>query len=74
MAETPPTPSFRHLFRRWLLFSICLPTGILIAALSIAVPYSENAFYDSASIPRVGGVRLLCQRFDRLGLYRSRCF
>jgi hypothetical protein len=22
----------------------------------------------------LGGVRLLCQRFDRLGLYRSRCF
>ncbi len=52
MTETPPTPSFRHLFRRWLLLSICLPTGILIVALSIAVPYSENAFYDSASIPR----------------------
>ena len=24
--------------------------------------------------PEVSGVRLLCQRFDRLGLYRSRCF
>jgi hypothetical protein len=28
----------------------------------------------SARAYALSGVRLLCQRFDRLGLYRSRCF
>jgi hypothetical protein len=52
MEQTSPLPTFRHLFQRWLILSICLPTALLIGALSIAIYFYGNAFYDSAKIPQ----------------------